>query len=213
MDLIIQQANSLLNSGDFEYAFCGGYALDLFIGKPSRKHSDIDICSYEKDKSKITLLMKKSGWEIYEFLGQGIVHYINSIADCQSGRNLMCIRDDCEIVRFYPCEKGKNYFLHEFFHNGMTSFNYLEFLFNESDGKDFIYGNNVRRAMDKAILWRDNIPFLAPELVLLYKSKDTRREENKYDYQITIPHMSEEQISWFNCSLDILNSSRHEWRV
>lgn len=212
MDSIIQQANSFLSIGSFEYSFCGGYALDLFLGKPTRRHSDIDICVYEKDKGAIFSYMKANKWKTYEFHGQGIVRRIDSIMDFRSGKNLMCLKEDCELVEFYSCEKGDDYFIHDFNYTGITSLNYLEFLFNEIDSNNLVFNSRIKRSVDKAILWRKDIPFLSPELVLLYKSGDTEREENQYDYRITVPHMDDEQISWFNSSLDILYPNGHEWK-
>lgn len=39
---LIKEANDLLRAGDFDYAFCGGYAIELFLDKEIRKHGDND---------------------------------------------------------------------------------------------------------------------------------------------------------------------------
>lgn len=49
------QSNDLLKSGNFEYAFCGGQAIDIFLGYESRIHGDIDVCAYWSERDKIIL--------------------------------------------------------------------------------------------------------------------------------------------------------------
>jgi|GEM_PF-1684370 len=53
MNLLITQTNDLLNNQGFQYAFCGGFAVDLFLGCESRPHGDINILAYWKDRNKI----------------------------------------------------------------------------------------------------------------------------------------------------------------
>lgn len=66
--------------------------------------------------------------------------------------------------------------------------------------------------MSKAILKRNNIPYLSPELVLLYKSENFERKWYQYDYEKTIAEMNSEQRNWFIGSLDILYPNGHIWR-
>ena len=212
MNKLLLEAHAFLRDGDFEYAICGGFALDLFTGRDMRIHGDIDVCAFEKGKNAIVQHMVSNGWSIYEFQGQGIVRLVNSIKDCQKGRNLMCLKSDCEIVKFYPCGKGDGYFLHKFFHTGITDFNYVEFLFNTTNGSSFIFKGRIKRDLSKAILHRNDIPYLSPELVLLYKASDFEREWYQFDLEETIIAMNDEQKSWFYSSLDKLYPKGHAWR-
>ena len=212
MDALLHETNRFLRGGGFGYAICGGHAIDLFLGKTTRPHSDIDISARKSDKRAIIEFMRKSGWEIYEFRGQGIVRRIVSASDFLPVRNLMCVKNPCEIVKFHPCEKGGDYLRHEFFHIGMTAFNYLEFLFNDLDDNDFIFSDDIRRPLCKAILHKGSIPFLAPEIVLLYKSADAGRCENALDFENATAHMDAEQLHWLNLSLAALYPHGHIWQ-
>jgi len=69
------------------------------------------------------------------------------------------------------------------------------------------------RDMSKAVLFNGSIPYLAPEIALLYKSSQAEREEYHYDFEQTYPHMSSEQKEWFSQKLDILYPEGHKWRV
>jgi hypothetical protein len=47
---LITEANSLLQKGGFDYAFCGGFALELFLNKSIRKHGDVDVSVFWRDR-------------------------------------------------------------------------------------------------------------------------------------------------------------------
>ena len=55
---LVIEANELLKNGGFEYAFCGGFAIELFLNKTVRKHGDIDIAAFEGDRDKIIAYMQ-----------------------------------------------------------------------------------------------------------------------------------------------------------
>jgi len=207
-------ASDFLSGGNFDYAICGGFALDLFTGKNWRVHSDIDVCVFENDKGAIFQHMKEHHWTIYEFQGRGIVRLVNSVSECTDGRNLMCLKGSCELVQFSPYKRKRNLFSHEFFHTGIQELNYLEFLFNTSTSREFVFDSKagIYREMNKAFLSNQGIPYLSPELALLYKAKSAEREENQFDYAQAITEMDNEQVSWFHKSLDILYPRGHAWR-
>ena len=214
MNQILTAANDLLKNGNFTYAICGGFALDLFTNTDMRVHSDIDVCVFEQDKDVIFQYMKDNKWSVYEFQGNGIVQFISDVSDCQSGRNLMCLKDGCELINFYPCDRGDGYFLHEFIDTGITAFNYLEFLFNTSMGGNFIFDGaaGVYRNMSKAIMRKENVPYLSPELILLYKAGNSDRKWYQQDFEKTVVEMDDEQIAWLYDSLDVLYPGGHPWR-
>ncbi len=79
MNTLILQANEILRNQQFEYAFCGGYAFDLFLGFESRTHGDIDISAYWKDNNNIIEYMWELDFLVYEMLGEGKAHHITDI--------------------------------------------------------------------------------------------------------------------------------------
>ncbi len=58
-------------------------------------------------------------------------------------------------------------------------------LIDDESAECFIYTNNdkIQRQRDKAILSCGGIPYLSPELVLMYKLTDTAREVNRTDFE------------------------------
>ena len=47
----------------------------------------------------------------------------------------------------------------------------------------FDEAKKICRDMSKAVLFNGSIPYLAPEIALLYKSSQAEREEYHYDFQ------------------------------
>ncbi len=213
MNTLLEKAVKLLKGQNFEYAICGGFAIDLFLGYESRKHGDIDILAYWKDRNSIILYMQSMGYKVYEMLGGGLAHHITDInVQEYKKRNIFCVTNDCELVKITPTDETEINSI-EFFHIGQTKLNFVEILFNNKDETDFLYARNteVKRKLSKAILHNNDIPYLAPELLLLYKSTDTEREGYQQDFDLAFCRMNEEQKDWLNNSLKIMYPDGHKW--
>lgn len=88
----------------------------------------------------------------------------------------------------------------------------LEILLNELDGDHWVYRRDarIRRKLQQAILFSSQgIPFLSPEITLLYKSKSPRLKDTN-DFYNTFNLMNPEQKIWFCESLRILYKE-HPW--
>ena len=210
---LILECNNLLKDGGFDYAFCGGYAIELFIGKAVRKHGDIDISAYWDERDKIILNMQSLGWRVYELCGGGKVHYITDVANqIKAKRNIFCMTSDCEIVSLTPIDEP-DMFIVDFDPKGQDKLTFIEFLFNNKDNDCFLYARNhdISLPLSQAILTRNGVKYLAPEMVLLYKSTDTEREGYQLDYDMAMQAMSVKQKNWFAFALEAMNPDGHKW--
>ena len=212
-DRLLTQATDFLRPAPFTWAVCGGHALDLFHGRSLRSHGDIDICTLESERATILPFMLQNGWRVYEFRGQGKVRPLDAASTSEAGRNLMCFTPDCQLVRFYPCE-DEGLLYHEFHHDDAAPFNYIEFLFNQTSATHLVFDGKkgVERELSKAILKRNGIPYLAPELVLLHKASNPNTEKHTFDFSQTYPLMNDEQQSWFARSLATIYPAGHPWQ-
>ena len=213
MNRLISEADALLKNGGFAYAFCGGQALDLFLGYESRRHGDIDVCAFRDDRSRIVQYMRSQGFEVYEMLGGGRARR----ADCapeqiRAEKNIFCFRDGCPLVKTYPPDEDGSCWM-EFFHIGQTRLDFIEFLFNDRTQEAFEYARNrkITLGMEKAVLFSEGIPYLAPELCLLYKSTDTEREGYRQDFELAYQAMSPAQREWLRKALLQEYPDGHEW--
>ena len=209
---LLEELKDFMAESNFPWAVCGGFALDLFLGRSIRPHGDIDLCVFEKDREAIKAYALGKGWQVFEFRGQGKVCPLGDEMFSEPGRNLMCVKDGCDIVKFYPCEDAGMLY-HQFFHTGMKEFHYFEFLFNSVSEEYLVLDqrNGVRRELSKAILRRNGIPYLAPEIVLLYKASDFGNPAYQLDFEEAYPCLNEEQKAWFSSGMRLLYPDGHPW--
>lgn len=210
---LVTQANELLQAGGFAYAIGGGQAIDLFLGYESRVHGDIDVVAFWPERDKIIQFMQSWGFHVYEMLGGGRVHRITDLSrQMRVKRNICCFQEGCPLVKVYPPDADDCGWF-EFFHIGQTRLDFVEFLFNDQSATHFEYARNraIQRELDKAILYADGVPYLAPELCLLYKSTDTEREGYRQDFELAYRAMNEDQQAWLQAALSRVYPQGHKW--
>jgi hypothetical protein len=69
--------------------------------------------------------------------------------------------------------------------------------------------------MDKAILFESDIPYLAPEVVLFFKSETYLepyyQEKSAIDFYVLAPLLSQESKFWLIDAIERANSCGHSW--
>ena len=117
-----------------------------------------------------------------------------------------------DLIQLSATDEAGIYYIN-FRNTGQTKLDFIEFLFNSRNDTDFIYARNneIKRALDKAILKNEGIPYLAPEVCLLYKSTDIIREGYQSDFDKAIVKMTDEQKDWLNDALIKTYPEGHEW--
>ena len=213
MNSLLQEADNLLKDGGFAYAVCGGYAIELFLDKTVRQHGDLDISVFWNERDKIILFMQLLGWRVYELCGGGMAHSITDVANqIKAKRNIFCMTNACETVSLTPANEPDQ-FIVTFDPKGQDKLNFIEFLFNNTDKDRFLYARNhdLSLPLSLAILTRQGIKFLAPEMVLLYKSTDTERKGYQLDYDMATCAMTAEQRNWLKNALEAMNPNGHKW--
>ncbi len=210
---LLTALRDLLSPAPFRWAVCGGWAIDLFCGVPHRAHGDVDVQVFWPERDQVIRFMQERGFTVYEMLGNGLVHRVTDLRDqrCMK-RNIFCVLPDCELVTLYP-QAERDMFLMDFSHQGQSALNYVEFLFNHQENGDLVYARNqaIRLPLERALLRRDDLPFLAPEMTLLYKSTDTAREVNLQDLRSALPRMDEKQCQWLRQALITAYPDGHPW--
>ena len=214
MNKLILECNNLLQASGLDCAFCGGHALDIYVGHTTRPHGDIDVSAYWEDRNDIIAFMQSQGWLVYEAMGDGKVHLITDTNDQKLVKsNIFCAKRGCsffhvELIEgnIYKCDIG---------HVEQKDLDFIEFLFNRRTADAFVYSRNkdIQRSLDKAILHKNDISYLAPELVLLYKSTDLARKQNRQDFDLIYPLLPYNSQQWLKNALAIAFPDGHEWRV
>jgi hypothetical protein len=163
----------------------GGAALDLFLGRSSRSHADLDIGVPRRDINEI--LRRLQGWDVREASGGTLVPLEGGRLPRRHVNSLWCRR------------------------RGATHWSF-ELLLDEVLGDTWVYRRDARitRPMCDAVMRSiQDVPFLAPEIQLLYKSKDTR-DRDRIDFGNVIPHLDASASHWLRDALQ-LTAPSHEW--
>jgi hypothetical protein len=155
------------------WGFAGGWAIDLFLGFETRTHADVDITILRDDQAQLHRVL--------------------------SGARLEKVVDHT-LVEWLP-DEALELPIHEI-HASWPDGHRLELLLSERRGSDWAFrrDDRVRLPIERAFLSRDEMPFLAPEITLLFKSKGTGVKDDD-DFQRALPHLSADQRAWLRDAL------------
>ena len=220
---ILTEAHDFLKDCDVPYAFCGGYALELFLNTTLRSHSDVDVVAFEQDKISLIRYVVSKGWNIYEHTSEwthnkkthAYLRLIQNTKDQEVSplHSVWAIKPDCSLVKVGPKIDGNNTFTYEILNTEQLTFDFFEIVFNKQHDGNFVVDSrtrqnrNITRALDKAILHHGDIPYLAPEIILFfsahpaYRESAYHREKNTIDWNCTLPFLPEESVRWLIDSL------------
>jgi hypothetical protein len=163
----------------------GGWALDLFIGNQTRTHGDLDIGILRRDVQ--TVLLHLSSWEIFA-AHDGRLAKISGGEPPHASVNSLWCRDGAD-----------------------TAWSF-QLLLDDAEQDDWVYRRDrtVRRALSVAIRRdRRGVPYLAPEIQLLYKSKHTRARD-QMDFNQVGPRLDSNARAWLRDAL-MRTDPHHEW--
>jgi len=187
----MQSFEELLQVARLLYGFtepwfiAGGWAIDLFLKNVTRVHSDLEIAVFRKDQ--ITLRNYLSDWEFSKVVS-GVLQ---------------------------PWDQGEWLELpvHEIHTQRKSSeLSSLEILLNESFESEWRFRRNpkIRRPMSMIGLFSEiGVPFLAPEIVILYKAKNPRAKDEK-DFDQVRGLLNQEQRVWLKQAIAACHPE-HPW--
>nr|WP_054024938.1 hypothetical protein [Bacillus sp. FJAT-28004] len=171
-----------MNKFRMPWAIAGGWSIDLYLGKVTRDHSDIEIAILRDHQLAIREYL--TGWDYKKVQGGKIITWSEN-----------------EILEL-P--------IHETYAEKVTE--KIEILLNESDNDWWIYrrDSRIQREMQKTILITANgIPYLSPEITLLFKSKNPEPKDEK-DFKNIVNYLDGEQKAWLQTSLKLVYTE-HPW--
>jgi hypothetical protein len=170
----------------------GGWAIDLFLGRETRRHGDIDIAILRGDEVALPRLVP--GWEI-------------------------CVAHDGRLTPWAgdrPLEMPMHQFWVRRDAGGRWSF---EVLLEDHDGAGtWRYRRDHRIAAPIGRLGRvshDGIPYVAPEVALLYKARSHEVaksviEKSAADFAAALPALNDDARAWLRRALGAAHPG-HRW--
>jgi len=182
--LSVDEAGRVFEGAPFKWWISGGHALDLYVGDRWREHDDLDVGICRSETSRV-----------YEWLGEWDL-WLAAVGELSpwDGRQLNLGRDENNV---WARRNTRGRWA-------------IDLTVNECSGNKWIYRRDasVTRDWGAAVLespW--GIPYLAPELQLLFKSKHLRAKDHA-DASHVIPVMGGERRAWLSVRL----SREHPWQ-
>jgi len=155
------------------WAIAGGWAIDLWLGRQTRTHADVDIAVFRDEQSLL-----RATFEDWQF------------SKAVDGKLVPWPRD--EVLRLPDHE------IHASTPNGPK----VELLLNERRDDVWLFRRNtaIELPMSRAVQRAQGVPVLAPEIVLLYKSKNPRATDDD-DFAAALPSLDDGSRSWLRSAI------------
>jgi GrpB-like predicted nucleotidyltransferase (UPF0157 family) len=179
-----------LKDFDRPWYVSSGWAIDLFLGRVTRVHHDVDIVIGRSDQLALQDYLAQRGWKmVTPFEGR---------------------------LEPWPPHMFLELPRHQVHAHRDEAF--IDFLLSDLTNGLWHYRRDpkVIRQLDRAVLHTaQGIPFLVPELVLLFKSKNTAtngraRPQDQIDFEAVIVHLEPERRAWLRWAL-IATEPTHPW--
>jgi len=181
-----REAPQLLSPVSSAWWIAGGWALDLFLGRQTRPHEDLDVGVLRRDVPQVLDAM--AGWEFFE-------------AENGYLRRLEHGAPGLEVHSLWGRPLGEKSWV-------------LELMLDEAEGDTWVFRRerSVRRPLDTATTrTADGLRHLAPEIQLLYKAKHARPKDEA-DFRHVAPQLDFSARTWLRDALVRVDTG-HEWII
>lgn len=181
----LEEVIKVLDNAPFRWLVAGGHGLDLFIGHKTREHSDVDIVVFRKDAVAVFDFLGSYELQIVTNPGQLLPH--SKASDLIENRHTVWVKDR------------------------KTNDDLLELLFNDSDENNWLYrrNKNITLPLSRVGIDIGKLQVLAPEIVLLYKSKEPRNRDEQ-DFKNALPSIRSEAKAWLREAIQT-DYPKHPW--
>ncbi|MBI1198871.1 MAG: amino acid transporter [Phenylobacterium sp.] len=164
----------------------GGWALDLSLGRRTRRHADIDIAVPRTAQAELAVAFE--GWDIRVASGGTLTPWV-------------------------PGDWLEGGARHQFWMRQDPSRGWMIEVLLEEGGPEWVF----RRRPEVRRPWTafgrrsvGGIPYVAPEVALLYKAAAHQLEKNAADFDEVSPHLQADQRAWLARALAIAHPG-HPW--
>ncbi len=180
------QIADLFESCPCRWWIAGGHAIDAFVGVLDRRpHEDVDVGLLTRDQTTMQVFLHS--WEL---------HCADPPGHLRPWRTGEVLAEPIHDVWARSHASGPWRF---------------QLLLNPADGDEWVYRRDprIRLPVDEIVWRRDGIPYLVPEIQLLFKSKTTRPRDEQ-DFADAVPSLDSRQREWLAEAIS-LTSSDHPW--
>lgn len=181
----IDEVAAVLEGAPFRWWICGGVALEMYAGQQWRDHQDLDIGVVRSQGTDVHAFLSPR-WDLWVAAGGTLRPWSGGSLSAEDHENNIWVRES---------------------HGSPWR---LDLNVGSGSDEEWIFRRNeaVRRPWEEAILLtNDGIPYLAPEIQLLFKSKNPRSKDD-LDAEVVLPRLDEGGRNFLNDTL----GRAHPWR-
>ncbi len=178
------QVATFLRASTPTWSIVGGWAIDLWLGRDTRAHGDIEIAAPRNEFARIRKALEPR-YQLYA-AGDGETLALDIDEALPSSRHQCWVADP-------------------------ASGNWcLDLMLEPGDAQTWVFRRDerIQESRDRMIDRGGDIPFLKPEGVLLYKAKAPRAKDQA-DLEACLPTLPSESRSWLAASLSIAYPDHH----
>ena len=179
-----REAAAVLGGLDVAWCVVGGWAIDLFLGRETRRHEDLEIAIARADFPRVR-----------DHLHPCRLHSV--------GNGEVWAMSADEVT---PLDKHQNWVL-DVDENVWR----MDVMLEPGDGETWIYrrDESIRAPRRRMLSARDGVPFMKPEAILLYKAK-AQRPKDDADFAACLALLDGAATDWLREILARLHPE-HDW--
>lgn len=178
--LTVAEVAALFKSADFPWWIAGGWGLDLFLGHQTRPHEDTDVLVLRRDQRRLQAHLE--GWELHAADPPGT----GSLRPWTAEEQL-----DLPVHQVW-CRKEP------------TRPWQLEIVLGETTNGQWAFRRNpnITRPLELLGATTDaGIPYVAPEVLLLFKAKHLRPKDN-LDFEAVASKLQPDSREWLFTAIE-----------
>lgn len=206
---LFNELSEHLSGMNVGWYLCGGFAIDAI----TRKHKDVDITVSFNDMKECIQYLKSKGWEIDAPVGnQRLVPVEFALKHSELNfDNIWCYKKGVDFIKTEKTDGPFKYM--KFINREQTKLDFIEVMFNKMENGIFYYQKNhsITLDMDNAFIKRGEVTILAPEIVLLYKSRNCENSDYQHDFDMVINKLDKERYNLFINAMNIEYPQGHIW--
>ena len=181
------QAAEALAGVSAPWAIAGGWALDLWLGETTREHGDLEITVPAAFFPEVQARLEAQALKLFDNLNGDLIALKPGEAPRPRGFQVWVTDPEMQAWR-------------------------MDIFREPGDAETWIYRRTSELSAPRA--WASGrsasgIPFVAPQIVLLFKAKAVR-DKDEADFALIAPKLSPEARAWLAASLAIIQPG-HPW--
>jgi hypothetical protein len=185
----VAQVAELMSDLSLPWWIAGGWAIDLFLGRQTRTHGDTDVLIRRDDQLRVQRYLMDRGWDLHKTQQPGLKPWPAGEFQSRPFDDIWCRRAE-----------GSPWV--------------LQLMLLDTDGDRWVFKRDPRihgPIETLGLRTSSGIPYLRPEIQLLYKAKRETLVKDQSDFDLAVPQMPGEAQAWLLSHLEKRFPKGHPW--